>query len=325
MSNNLSSEKIAVFGVGPVGREYCKILQRLDVDFSVVGRSATGVERFVSETGIMAVGNGVEGWKDKEDPSIKSAIVAVNLEELAQTAIDLMDCGIHNILLEKPGGVNAEEIRRIKDKAKATGSKVWIAYNRRFYASVLKAQEIIKNDGGVKSFNFEFTEWSHIILDKVKSEVAKNNWFLVNSTHVVDMAFFLGGFPEKLETFTAGGCDWHPDSAIFSGSGVSKNGALFSYQSNWLAPGRWSVEILTLNNRLIFRPLEKLQTQKPKSVGIEFVDIDDRLDVEFKPGFYKQTKYFFKGASHGNFISVEQHYENVTRHYLKIGYPQRMG
>jgi predicted dehydrogenase len=325
MSNNLSSIKVVVFGVGPVGREYCKILQRLDADFSVVGRSITGVERFVSETGMRAVENGVEGWKGKGDPNIKSAIVAVSLEGLAETAIDLMDCGFQNILLEKPGGMNAEEIRRVNDKAKATGAKVWIAYNRRFYASVLKAQEIIKNDGGVKSFNFEFTEWPHIILDKVESEAAKSNWFLVNSTHVVDMAFFLGGFPKKLETFTTGGCDWHPDSAIFSGSGISENGALFSYHSNWLAPGRWSVEFLTLNNRLIFRPLEKLQTQKPKSVAIEFVDIDDRLDVEFKPGFYKQTEYFLKGASHSNFISVEQHYENVTRHYLKIGYPQRMG
>jgi predicted dehydrogenase len=198
MSNNLSSQKVAVFGVGSVGKEYCKILQQLGVDFSVVGRSATGVESFTSETGITALPNGVKGWKGHGDLSTKSAIVAVNLEELAQVAIDLMDCGIRNILLEKPGGINAEEIKRVKDKAKATGTKAWIAYNRRFYASVLKAQEIIRNDGGVKSFNFEFTEWPHIILDKVKSEAAKNNWFLVNSTHVVDMAFLLGGFPENM-------------------------------------------------------------------------------------------------------------------------------
>jgi predicted dehydrogenase len=323
MSNNLSSQKVVVFGVGPVGREYCKILQHLNVDFSVVGRSKTGVERFVAETGIMAVPNGVEAWKDQGDGSIRSAIVAVNLEELAQTSIDLMDCGIRNILLEKPGGISAEEIKQVRDKAKATGTKVWIAYNRRFYASALKAQEIIRNDGGVKSFNFEFTEWPHIILDKVESETAKNNWFLVNSTHVVDMAFLLGGFPEKLETFTAGGCDWHPESAIFSGSGISEIGALFSYQANWTAPGRWSVEILTLNNRLIFRPLEKLQVQKPKSVTTEIIDIDDQLDREFKPGFFKQTEFFLKGGDHNNFLSVDKHYKNVTKHFLKIGYPNR--
>jgi predicted dehydrogenase len=281
------------------------------------------VKKFHSSTGIQALSHGVKGWKENGDPKTKSAIVAVNLESLAQTAIDLMDCGIRNILLEKPGGVNADDIRRVKDKASATGTKVWIAYNRRFYASVLKSQEIIQNDGGVKSFNFEFTEWPHVILEQIESETAKKNWFLVNSTHVADMAFLLGGFPDKLETFTVGGCDWHPNSAIFAGSGVSELGALFSYQANWLAPGRWSVEILTLNNRMIFRPLEKLQIQKHKSVAIDFVDIDDQWDLKFKPGFFKQTQLFLQGANHSNFIAVETHYENVIRHFQKIGYPKQ--
>ena len=309
--------------MGTISREYCKILQRLEIDFSVVGRSKAGVEKFVAETGIHAILGGIDEWKKYQTPETQFAIVAVNLESLAQTTIDLMDRGIRNILLEKPGGINAEEIRKVKDKAIATKSKVWIAYNRRFYASVLKAQEIIREDRGVKSFNFEFTEWPHTILEGGFSENAKKNWFLVNSTHVIDTAFFLGGFPEKLESFTLKGCDWHPDSAIFSGSGLSETGALFSYQANWLAPGRWSVEVLTTNNRLIFRPLEKLQVQKPKSVATEFIDIDDQLDREFKPGFFKQTELFLQGANHKNFLSLEKHLENVTRHFIKIGYPDR--
>jgi predicted dehydrogenase len=323
MPNNLNSQQVVLFGIGTIGREYCRILQDLGVDFTAVGNSATGVENFISETGIQALPGGVKGWKKNGDSDIKSAIVAVNLEELAQTAIDLMENGFENILLEKPGGMNSEEIRRVKEKAHDTRAKVWIAYNRRFFASVLKAQEIILQDGGVKSFNFEFTEWPHKVLSSGANEVAKKNWFLVNSTHVVDMAFLLGGFPEKLESFTVGGCDWHPDAAIFAGSGVSELGALFSYQANWLAPGRWSVEILTLKNRLVFRPLEKLQVQKPKSVAIEFVKIDDQLDVDFKPGFFKQTELFLQGANHDNFVSIEQHYDHVTRYFQKIGYPRR--
>ena len=323
MPHNLSPAHTVLFGVGPVGREYCKILQRLGSDFHVVGRSVAGVKKFISETGIHALSGGIEEWKTNLAPNTKFAIVAVNLEELSQVTMDLMECGIRNILVEKPGGLNAEEIEKVKDKAKATESKVWIAYNRRFYASVLKAQEIIRNDGGVKSFNFEFTEWPHTILEGGFSENAKQNWFLVNSTHVLDTAFLLGGFPEKLESFTLKGCNWHPESAIFAGSGISEIGALFSYQANWLSPGRWSVEVLTSNNRLIFRPLEKLQVQKPKSVTTEFVDIDDQLDREFKPGFFKQTELFLKEGNHENFLSVDKHYENVTRHFQKIGYPNR--
>ncbi len=321
MSDNLKLKKVVLFGAGAMGRAYVKVLRRLGVDFSVVGRSEIGVQRFISDTGVKALPGGVAEWANCRDTTDEFAIVAVGLEELSKTAIDLMDLGVRNILLEKPGGINTEEIKRVKDKADDTGAKVWIAYNRRFYASVLKAQEIIHKDGGVKSFHFEFTEWPHVIFDQVKSEVERKNWFLVNSTHVLDMAFFLGGFPRKLESFTAGGCDWHPSAAIFAGSGVSEQGALFSYQANWLAPGRWSIEILTRNNRLIFRPLEKLQVQRQKSVGIDFLDIDDHLDTEFKPGLFKQTELFLKGSSHNNFVAIDSHLENVVRHFQIIVRP----
>ena len=314
----MTFEKLALFGVGSMGREYTKILRHLEVEFSVVGRSETGVQNFFFDTGIRAVSGGVAGWKKNRATSTESAIVAVNLESLSQTAIDLMDCGVRKILLEKPGGINLEEIKKVKEKADSTGTKVWVAYNRRFYSSVLKAQEIIIEDGGVKSFHFEFTEWPHIILNKVKSEVARKNWFLANSSHVLDMAFMMGGVPIKLESFTAGGSDWHPSATIFAGSGVSKFGALFSYQANWSAPGRWSVEILTQKNRLIFRPLEKLQVQIPKSVAIEFINIDDSLDLEFKPGLFKQTELFLKGANHSNFLTIDDHLENVAGYFQKV-------
>jgi hypothetical protein len=74
---------------------------------------------------------------------------------------------------------------------------------------------------------------------------------------------------------------------------------------------------------LFFKPLEKLQVQKHKSLALEFVDIDDKLDVEFKPGFYKQTLLFLQGAKHKNFVSIKQHSKNITHYFQKIGYPNR--
>jgi hypothetical protein len=41
--------------------------------------------------------------------------------------------------------------------------------------------------------------------------------------------------------------------------------------------------------------MERLQIQKIGSVAIEFVDIDDHLDKDFKPGLYKQAEAFFAG------------------------------
>ena len=323
MSDNLSSKKVVLFGAGRMGVEYFKVLQHLGVNFSVVSRSETGVERFYSQTGIRAIPNGFSAWKEKCEAGVEFAIVAVNVEELSKTAIDLMNFGVRKILLEKPAGLNPEEIKFVKDKAEETETKIIVGYNRRFYSSVLKAQEIIKEEGGVKSFNFEFSEWVHLIPEDI-SDIVKNNWFLASSTHVIDMAFFLGGKPKEFKSFISGGCDWHPAATVFSGAGISENGALFSYRANWFAPGGWGVEVITDNKRLIFRPLEKLQLQRNKSVAIDSIDIDDSLDRNFKPGLFKQTKFFLSDIDHPNFLNIDKHYENVINYYQKMVKPDKL-
>jgi len=321
MSNNLSSRNVVLFGAGNMGVEYSKVLQHLGVDYSVVGRSVASVERFSALTGLKAVSNGFTGWEKQCEPDAEFAIVAVSVEELSETAIDLMNFGVRKILLEKPAGLNPEEIKLVRDKAEETGTKIIVGYNRRFYASVLKAQEIIEKDGGVKSFNFEFSEWVHLIPEDI-SDIVKKNWFLASSTHVIDVDFFLGGKPKEIKSFVSGGYDWHPTATVFSGAGISEQGALFSYQANWFAPGRWGVEVLTDESRLIFRPFEKLQVQRNRSVAIDFIEIDDQLDRDFKPGLFKQTEFFLKDIDHPNFLTIDEHYENIVRYYQKIVKPE---
>ncbi|MEE6591687.1 hypothetical protein VWN77_10290, partial [Campylobacter coli] len=44
--------------------------------------------------------------------------------------------------------------------------------------------------------------------------------------------------------------------------------------ANWRSPGRWSIEIMTNNYRLIFKPLEKLFIQKKGEISIYSYDGD---------------------------------------------------
>ena len=229
MPNNLIKKKGVLFGVGGMAVEYSKVLQDLAATFTIVGRSEAGVRNFFEKTGIQALPNGFATWEKLNLIDTEYAIIAVNIEALAETAVKLMDFGIRNILLEKPGGLTPKEIQRVRDKAQETKTKILMGYNRRFYASVLKAQEMIANDGGVRSFSFDFTEWPHKFYNDPKFAVeVKSNWFLANSTHVVDLAFFLGGKPKKIKTFASGGFDWHPAGSVFAGAGVADNDALFS-------------------------------------------------------------------------------------------------
>ena len=137
---------------------------------------------------------------------------------------------------------------------------------------------------------------------------------------MVDLAFYLGGKPKEISSFVSGGLDWHPSASIFSGAGVCETGALFSYQANWESAGRWSVEMLTKDHRLIFRPMEKLQIQKKGSVKIDFdIDIDYSLDEKFRPGLYRQTESFIYNK-YDQLLGIKRHVDMLKYYNLICKY-----
>jgi predicted dehydrogenase len=252
-----------------MGIEYAKVMTTLDVPFTTIGRGSVNASKFKEETNNDVILGGLDQFLSTNPTLPTSTIVAVGIEALAETTIKLLEYGVTDILVEKPGIGYPAEINEVVEMASKKGAKVLLAYNRRFYSSVQKAKEIILEDGGVTSFTFEFTEWSHVIGSLEKTRVEHNTWFLGNSTHVIDTAFYLCGKPKQLAAFHKGGIDWHPAASVFSGAGISENGALFSYHANWEAPGRWVLEILTNKHRLVFKPMESLQIQKIGSIALE--------------------------------------------------------
>lgn len=311
---------IWLVGSGGMARDYANVLTAIGLPYEVVGRGGDSATRFEKETGTAVIRGGVEKYLASGTRPPDHAIICVGVESLAEIAMKLLSAGIKNILVEKPAGCSPLEIKEVYDLSISSRASVSVGYNRRFYASVINARRIIAADGGVTSFSFEFTEWSHIISKLEKAPRVKQYWFLGNSSHVVDMAFFLGGWPRDISCFLSGGLDWHPTASIFAGAGVSETGAVFSYQANWGAPGRWSVEILTKARRLVFRPLEKLQMQNIGSLALDYVDIDDALDREYKPGLFLQTKSFLEGKTE-NLCSLGEHYSRLPAYCQIAGYP----
>lgn len=313
MSNNL---KILLIGAGYMGKEYGKVLNALDIPYSVVCRSDESASKFKEELGVMPISGGVEKALKQINDKPDKAIVAVNVEFLASTVISLLEFGIKEILVEKPAGLNKSEMMEVYEISKAMNAFVYVAYNRRFYASVEKALEIISEDGGVSSFNFEFTEWGFKIEKTSHAPKVKEEWLLANSTHVIDLAFFLGGYPKKMCSYSMGKLDWHSRASKYAGAGVTDKGVLFSYQANWNAPGRWAVEVLTKKHRLYFRPMENLAIQKKGSVDIEDVELDDKLDIDFKPGLYKQVDAFLSNKN-DKLVTIEEQIRHMD-FYEKI-------
>lgn len=283
-------------GAGPHAREYAKVLKHMHCSFEVVGRGEESSRAFESSIGVHVKQGGLEAILALNDPP-QQAIVAVSYDQLARVATTLIRAGTKQILLEKPGALNLMEGNSLNVLAKQYDVQVWVAYNRRYYSSTILAREMIRADGGATSCTFEFTEWAHTIEPMMLPVVTKNAWMMANSSHVPDLAFYLCGLPTEWGAWRGGAMSWHPASARFCGSGITDQGVLFSYHADWEAPGRWGLDVLTLKRRYTFRPLEDLQVTQIASTEAERVPLSKSLDLDFKPGLYRQTEAFLAGDS----------------------------
>jgi len=282
-------------GTGFIAIEHAKVLNGLNISYTAVGRGKGSALEFSKQTGKEATLGGLESFLLSK-PSLPDFVInCVPVNYLKESTELLLKYGVKNILLEKPAGIDSQEV---KDVAKATSkanAKVYVGYNRRFYNSVIEANKIIVAEGGVTSFNFEFTEWSHVIGALEIDPIIKQNWFFANSSHVVDMAFTLAGsWPKEMFCLAQGSLDWHSKGANFSGSGQTHKGALFSYHANWDAPGRWGIEIMTKRKKLIFRPLERLKIVDVGTVAEYEPQLDYTIDEKYKTGLYRQMKAFLE-------------------------------
>lgn len=287
--------KVALIGAGPMAMAYAAVLKDLGANTRVIGRGESSAAKFKDATGLDVRTGGLENYLASDEKRPEFAIVSTPVDALAPNTTALIDAGIRNILVEKPAGLNPEETWELADRAADKNAKVFVAYNRRFYASVMAAKKLIEADGGATSMRMEFSEFSFRIKDVPTAAHIKSQWLYANSTHVLDMGFFLAGYPKNIVGMQAGGSDWHPAGSQFVGHGELENGGLFSYHADWGAAPRWMVEVMTPKRTLMFNPLEKLNERSPEGFIITPVELDDDLDMRFKPGLHAQTKAFLEG------------------------------
>jgi predicted dehydrogenase len=307
-----------LIGAGPHAGAYAKVLNQLNVEYEVIGRSAVSAKNFACETGKTVLPFGLAHALQQLGPPTE-AIVAVSFDQLACVAIDLIRAGTRRILLEKPGGLSKQEICQIRDAAMLYKTEIWVGYNRRFYASTLSALQKIEEDGGAVSCVFEFTEWAHKIAPWAVAPSVKEALMIANSSHVVDLAFYICGQPKEWRGWRSGELPWHSSAARFCGAGVTEQGVLFSYHADWEAPGRWGVEILTRKRRYIFRPMEQLHVTEIGSISVDRVMLDDSFDQNFKPGLYRQTQAFIEGNC-GGLCTLDEQVQMISIYSDMAGY-----
>ncbi|MFC4237019.1 Gfo/Idh/MocA family protein [Thalassospira xianhensis] len=306
MSDHLTAP-VLILGVGAMADAYAAALRDMGRPFIAAGRGRERAEAFAAKWQVQA-GHGelVDQWQALVQKPV-TAIVAVNANTLARTSAFLIDHGVKRLLIEKPAGLELAEVQELQAIAKKKDVDAYVGYNRRFYGSVEIARRMIAEDGGALSVKFDFTEASKRLeaLDKPADELA--GWFYANSTHVIDLAFFLGGEPTELNALSIGKLPWHPEGAIFTGMGRLQSGASFCYHANWISAGRWGVEVMTAKRRLVLQPMEQLSYQDHFSFTLKGVELPDDKDIVFKPGIYRQTEAFVGAKPDSRLLGLNDH------------------
>lgn len=295
----MNSSRTLLVGAGPMAVAYAKAMASAGIQFDAVGRGSASAEHFLAQTGVRA-GTGELGIQLAGLAQVPAnAIVAVGVPELPAVVEQLLTHGVARVLVEKPGAPSLAQMEKLADLD--SDSRISVAYNRRFLKSTIAAKRLILEDGGAQSFHFEFTELPDRVAAANHPALVLENWALANSSHVMDMAFYLAGAEESLAdvaisgTAAAGHLDWHSAGSRFAGCGYVAQTATFSYCADWGSGGGWGVELCTPKRKLRLRPLESLTEQIAGQFKIESVAISAEQDG-LKPGLPGLLGHFLGGA-----------------------------
>lgn len=311
---------IAIIGAGPMAQAHWQALHALGLKADIYGRGESSAAAFTKATGARVFrGNLSENLSQRQTP-LRFVIIATGLEALAHATQTALTHGAQHILVEKPGGIDLQEIKKLAKVPRANAIK--IAYNRRFLPASRTVKTLCQEDGGITSLHFEFNENIPLITSlEQHNKKVKNNWFFANSTHIVDMAFFLGGLPSHIDKSIFAHCvqagtpatNSTPHLADMSYVGCGQYQCAqtqaviaFSYLADWRSAGRWGIEICTRKRRFIMKPIETLMAIERGSFGAIPIPLQDEEPEDLKAGLYNMLKTFTQNPEHESFLSIAQ-------------------
>lgn len=280
-------QRVLVLGVGAMAREYLRACQLLSVDAVFVGKSESGMNNFEQSTGILPK----RRIEDVEPKDFDGVIIAVNENALSEVLLTVLQRGFSRVLVEKPGGSSIDSFSVLAKEVHQYDAQIYVAYNRRFYATVEKLLALAEEDGGIRSIHFDFTERVKQVAALSIDESIKGDWFFQNSTHLIDLVLYLAPNAVFDANRSSGGLEWHPRASTFSGSGSNPDGIHLTYNSVWGPSGGWEITARSQTKRFALKPLEKLELKYANNELKVFVE-EELAEVGGKPGLAKMLRAF---------------------------------
>ena len=219
----------------------------------------------------------------------KSDLVVISVPELATETI-CIECFKYpwKCLVEKPIGYNLEIANIINEEALKYNRDVYVAFNRRHYASTRNLLLELNKTNETRYIHIYDQENPNAALLSGQPELVVKNWMYANSIHLIDFVLLLGRGNIKNIINIIPLIDNYILTKIEFDSGD-----IVIYECVWNAPAPWSVVVNTKNKRWEMRPIEKLFFQDFTSRQLQEFELDD-LDIIYKPGLKVQAEEMLK-------------------------------
>ena len=191
-----ASLSYAIVGCGLIGRKRAASLQPGQLRYACDLDPARSAELTQSYAGAIAIS---DYHAALADPAVDAVIVATLNHALAPIARAAALAGKH-VLVEKPGALNAAELRTVLAAAEKSGVRVRLGYNHRFHPALQKARELADagalgpllflrgryGHGGRKGYD---REW------RADPKLSGGGELIDQGVHLIDLAgWFLGEF-----------------------------------------------------------------------------------------------------------------------------------
>ena len=297
--------KFAILGAGYMAEEYLKVLAKRNIFCETIySRTLSKCQKLKKKYKIKKISKNLNEFKANK--GIRGIIIAVN-DISTLSLLEKLDLSKYKILCEKPVGIDFNQTKKILTILKKNKKNFYVALNRRFYGSTIKAKNIVNKFKGKRLISIRDQQ-----MQNTGSSILNKRVMYCNSVHLIDyIKIFARGRLKKITRFKQ--LKNNKFSETISKLVFSSDDEVL-YHCNWNSPGIWSVNIIQKNNRCELNPLENLMEEKLSNNGRRRIHHKkNSIDDIFKPGLFLQVNEFLKmlsGKKH-KLVSIKEYFETV--------------
>lgn len=289
----MSEIRLGVIGAGNIAAEHLKAINNIEA-LKVIGiasRTRLKAENLATEFDIPAVYDTAAQLVDQGQPD--ALLILVSADQIFSVTKSVIPLKLP-FFVEKPPGLIPEETNELVGLSHLHNTPNMVGYNRRYYSIFHKGLDIIQRHGKLLGVAIEGHERFWNVAGRVNQTV-RSNWIFGNSTHTIDLLRLFGGKITNISAVQKSHLERNGDQ--FAAILEFENGAIGNYIAHWYSPGGWSVRLFGQNVTVEFKPLESgvwMTTDfNPHPIN------PDSVDLDYKPGFYRQMQAFAKMLKKG--------------------------